>query len=177
MAQPPSQARPDEVSLGRVEALFGVSGELRLFLYNRQSELLFQPREVTLAFGDRSRRQVRMHARPGAGLRVLARIEGIDTPEEASKLVGAEILLPRAALPPPEPDAWYHADLLGTPVFTASGREIGRIAEIHSAGGTDTWTIRGPEGETYLPVLRALLREVRPGERVVVSDEAVPEII
>lgn len=173
----PSVARSDEVSLGFVAGVFGVGGELRLHLHNRASTLLDQPRAVVLALPDGSRRPARLRARPGAGGRVIGLMEGVDSPEAALALMEAEILFPRAALPPLEADTWYHADLLGLPVRTASGRALGRLAEIHGAGGTDVWVIRGPDGDTYIPALKANLVAVKKGEEVVVTDEAVPEIL
>ncbi len=177
MARPGSKAQEGEVSLGTISGVFGIDGELRLFLHNRQSDLLAQERAVVLALPDGSRRPARMRARPGAGGRVLARVDGVDTPEAAAKLQDAEILFPREALPALPEGSWYHAELLGLPVRTASGRDLGKLAEIHGAGGTDVWLIRGPEGETYIPALSANLVRVAPGEEIVVTDESVPVVL
>lgn len=168
----PRAARADEVSLGRVMAPFGYHGELRLFLNNPDSELLAEPRSVVLVLQDGRRVPLTLSARPGAGRRVIGRASGVSTEAEALALTDAEILIARADLPPPEEGAWYHHDLLGTPVRTADGRALGRVAEIHSQGGTDVWVLRGAGPERYLPVLRALLVEVKPGERIVVRDDA-----
>lgn len=177
MARATSAARGDEVSLGSVSGVFGTSGELRLYLHNRTSTLLESWRDVVLVSPEGVRRPARMRARPGAGGRVLATVEGVESPEQAGALMGSEILFLRASLPKVEPDTWYHADLLGLPVRTASGRELGRIAEIHGAGGTDVWVIRGPDGDTYIPVLKVNLVSVKLGQGVVVTDEAVPETL
>lgn len=177
MADTTSAARDGEVSLGYISGVFGVSGEVRLYLHNRESDLLSRPREVLLVLPDGQRSPVRLHTRSGAGGRVLAEIEGVSTPEAAAKLVNAEILIPRAELPRLGPDTWYQADLLGLPVYDASGRLIGTLSEIHGAGGTDVWLIQGPAGETYIPALKANLVAVRPGDRIIVTDEAVPEIL
>jgi 16S rRNA processing protein RimM len=177
VADSPSAARDDEVSLGYVSGVFGVSGEVRLYLHNRESELLSRPREVVLAAADGQRSPVRLRTRAGAGGRVLGEIEGVSTPEAANRLIHCEILIPRAELPRLGPDTWYQADLLGLPVYDASGRLVGTLTEVHGAGGTDVWLIQGPEGETYIPALKANLVAVRPGDRIIVTDEAVPEIL
>lgn len=154
-------------------APFGYHGELRLFLHNPDDSVLLRgPQSVILALPDGARREVRLVARPGAGRRVLGRIDGVETEEQAQALQQAEILIRRADLPRLEEGVWYHHDLLGTPVRTASGRPLGRVAEIHSQGGTDVWVLRGAGPERYLPALRALLLEVLPGEQIVVADEA-----
>ena len=71
--------RPDEVRLGRVSGVFGVSGELRLFLHNRESELFAgDGAVVTLVSPSGNRESHRLRSRHGAGKRILGRIEGGD---------------------------------------------------------------------------------------------------
>ena len=170
---PPSADGPtDEIVLGHISGVFGFHGELRLFLYNPGTELLDEPRKLALVLPDGARRTVSLRVRPGAGKRILGTIAGVDTEADARALVGAELRMPRAALPPAGPGAWYHVDLIGLPVRTASGRELGHIADISSAGGTDVWILQGPLGERYIPVLRALIDQVELGVGITVADEA-----
>jgi 16S rRNA processing protein RimM len=123
---------------------------------------------------DGVRHRVRVQARPGAGRRILGRIEGVDSPEAAAPWVGAELLLPRADLPALEADTWYHHDLIGVPVVTDAGRSLGTVAEIADQGEVDVWICRGgPDGERFIPALRRLLVEVVPGVRIVVADGEV----
>jgi len=161
--------RDDELRYGRVNGVFGLRGEVRLFLYNRESDLLAGGREVTLLH-DGHRRVVRIKSRPGAGKRVLGRITGVDTPEDAHALIGAEILIPRASLPTLPEDTYYHHQLLGLPVHTASGELLGTIREIHSSGGVDLWLVRSADAEIYIPAIGEEIISVQPGIGVVVSD-------
>lgn len=175
MTPPPPAPRSSgetEVSLGYVSGVFGWQGELRLFLYNPASDLLFTERDVVLVSEGGARRPARLCARHGAGKRVLGRVVGVETEAAANVLVGAQILVPRASLPPPEPDTWYHHEILGLPVRTESGRELGHVAEISSAGEIDVWIVRGPDGEHYIPARKALLKVVDTQTGVVVADEA-----
>lgn len=172
MNRPRSRARPHEISLGHVAGVFGVHGELRLFLHNPDSAVLDEERSVCLALPDSGRRDVLLVARPGAGKRVLGRVQGVTTPEEAAALVGAELLVDRATLPPLAADTWYQVDLINVPVRTESGVSLGVIREIHASPDVDIWTVVSPEGERFIPAFKRLLVRVVPGVEVVVTDEA-----
>lgn len=170
-----SRARPNELTLGHVAGVFGVTGEVRLFLLNPASDLLETPRPIIMALPDSGRRLVTLEARPGAGKRVIGRIKGVATAEEAAKFVGAELLIDRADLPDAGPDAWYHVDLLHVPVRTASGEVLGTLEEIHSGEAVDVWVVVGPAGERYIPAFKSALVRVEPGVEIVVTDEAGQE--
>lgn len=169
---PRSEAPPeDELVLGEVVGVFGVHGEVRLFLINRASELLFSGAPVALVSREGIRRTVRVHARPGAGDRVLARIEGVADREQARLLMGWELRVPRTALPPAGPGEFYVADLIGMQVVTESGQDLGELVEVHQLGEVDVWVARQGEAEHYIPALRENVLEVDvPARRVRVSD-------
>ena len=161
-----------------ISGVFGIQGEVRLFLYNLDTELFDRPRRLTLACPpDGVRRDVRLTARAGTGKRVLGRIDGVGSANEAEALVGAELLVPRTALPALPDGEWYHADLLGAEVSTVSGRLLGTLTEIHSTGSVDVWEVHGAEGDWYVPALLELIVRVDPGVAVVVKDAAAQEAL
>ena len=54
-----SEASTEEVPLGHVVGIFGVTGEVRLHLYNRESDLLRVSRLVSLTSPQGERREVK----------------------------------------------------------------------------------------------------------------------
>jgi 16S rRNA processing protein RimM len=161
--------RDDELRYGKVNGVFGIRGEVRLFLYNRESDLLDDGREVVLLH-EGQRRIVRIKSRPGAGKRVLGRITGVSNPQAAHALIGAEILVPASSLPVLPEDTFYHHQLLGVPVHTESGELLGTIREIHASGDTDLWLVKGADAEIYIPAVGDEIISVTPGVGVVVAD-------
>jgi len=164
-----------EFVLGRVAGIFGVRGELRLLLFNLESDWLFEaPRAVVLRSPDGRRIEVRLSARPGAGQRVLGLVEGLADREGARALIGWDIVVPREALPEPEAGSWYVEDLLGCAVRTAGGRALGVLVDVHPGAPVDVWELGSPDGTCYLPALAENLLSVGP-EGIVVRDEGVVE--
>ncbi len=177
---------PDDVRLGHVSGLHGIQGEVKLFLYNPGSDLADDGARVQLVGPDGQRRTVDLRVRPGAGRRILARIAGVQDRDQARALHGWEIVVDRRQLPEPGPGEWYHRDLVGLPVRTVSGRELGAIREIHATGEVDVWVLRGPEGERVMPVLLDRIVQVRTRPQtgddgqeldaaVIVTDDAVEQ--
>lgn len=140
----------DEVVLGEVIGVFGIRGEVRLHLHHRDSQTLFEPTEAVLLSPAGDRRVVRIQARSGAGRRVLGRIAGVDTPEDAAALHGWSVVVPRAALPPTQSGEFYVHDLLGAQVVEeGSDDALGEIVDV-VAGDRDVWVVQTGEAEGYL---------------------------
>jgi 16S rRNA processing protein RimM len=162
--------QPNEVALGRVMSSFGVRGEVRVFLFNRETDFFSREREVTLVSKTGERRRVRIRMRSGSGKRVIGRLDGVDDKESADALHDWEIWVEKDCLPDLEEGAFYHHELLGLPVETESGRPLGALAEVHAAGGVDSWVIRSGTEECYVAALRENVIQVLPGDRIIVAD-------
>jgi len=166
-----SLAGPGEVSLGSVVGVFGTSGELRIHLHDRESELLHGGLDVCLVHPDGDKKAVRMTTRPGTGGRVLARVPGVRTPEQARALMTYEIVCDERLLPALEEDVYYHHQLLGLEVIDQGGQALGTLREIHQSGPVDIWTVIDGERTTYVPATREHVIEVDvPGGRVTVVE-------
>ena len=71
----------------------------------------------------------------GAGV---AELRGADGPlpdrSAAERLVNTELYIERDRLPPPEPDEFYLADLVGLAALSPDGAALGRVAAVHDYG-------------------------------------------
>jgi len=173
--QPAQAAAIDagEVRLGHISGVFGRKGEVRLFLYNPDSDLFGDDgAEVTLvtAAGDRS--TVVLRSRPGAGKRILGLIPGVTGADAARGLMGCEIVMQEACLPQTELDEYYHHQLIGLPVRGESGVEMGRLTSIQEGPDVDIWIVSGPEGQAMIPAVRDVVLAVDLKEGITVVDGA-----
>jgi 16S rRNA processing protein RimM len=165
----------EEVRLGYVSGVFGVRGEVRLYLYNPASGLLRTVKEIVLVGPQAGRRTVSLSVRDGAGKRVLGRLGGVRDPEAARGLIGHELVLPKAELPTVQDGTFYHHQLLGLPVRTAGGDMVGKLAAIHTTGEVDVWEVKGRTETHFIPAVREEILEVRPGDCIVVADAEAEE--
>jgi 16S rRNA processing protein RimM len=135
------------VCIGVITGVHGVRGAVRIksFTEDPASVAAYGPVEDeagTRRFGLRV-----IGASKGV---VLGRIEGIDDRNAAEALKGLRFYVDRAALPPPEAEEFYHADLLGLGVELPDGTPFGRVKAVHSFGAGDTLEVERAAGDTIL---------------------------
>ena len=122
----------------------------------------------------RGKRYEIIACRPGKPGEAVISFAGITDRNQAEALKGAELFVPRAALPQTAEEEFYHADLIGLEAQDSEGRVLGKVAAIHNYGAGDVIEIIRSDGDN---VLLAFTRETVPtidipGGRIVV---AVPE--
>lgn len=160
----------DHVCFGYVSGIFGVKGEVRIYLYNSDSQFLFSPRNVFLIDEKGACTSFRMKARTGAGKRVIARIHGIEHRDAAREKIGHKITMLKKHLPVLPKGEWYHHQLLGMSVHTESGEYLGTIVEIVSSE-TEIWVCESTEETMYIPYTDEDVLSVSLEDGVVVPDE------
>ncbi len=90
----------------------------------------------------------------------------------AARLTNRRLYVRRAALPQPEAEEFYLADLIGLEAFDGEGKELGRVSAVHDYGAGASLEI----GALLVPFTRAAVPEVDPaGGRVVVVPPASVE--
>jgi 16S rRNA processing protein RimM len=102
---------------------------------------------------------------------LVATIKGVATREDAERLNGIELYVPREKLPATDEDEYYHADLIGLAAVNAANEPIGRVLAIHNFGAGDIIEIAPPHGATILlPFTNAVVPSVDlVGGRVVIE--------
>lgn len=139
----------DRIELGSVVGVFGVRGEVRLHLHNREDSVLEAPRPVVLVSPEGVERAAQMSVRPGAGKRIIGQVAGLVTPEAASELVGWRVEIERDALPELHDGEYYVADLVGMSVEDDDGTVLGTLVDVVS-GERDVWVVETDAGEAFL---------------------------
>jgi 16S rRNA processing protein RimM len=102
---------------------------------------------------------------------VIVRFLGIEDRDQAEALRGLHLYLPRSALPQPEAEEYYHADLIGLDAVLADGTPVGRVRAIYDFGAGDTLELARDGGPPVLvPFTRAVVPIVAPAEGRLVLD-------
>ncbi|WP_425477562.1 ribosome maturation factor RimM [Alkalisalibacterium limincola] len=140
------------IKLGKVVGVHGVRGELKIESHTDPRDRLFryQPWILCHARSERMVEGVRGHDN---GRNVLAVFPDVEDRDQAQALIGAEIWVPRSALPPPAPGEYYWVDLEGLPVRTVDGIELGTVSHMLETGANDVIVVHG-ERERLIPFLK-----------------------
>ena len=100
---------------------------------------------------------------------LLAKLAGIETPEEAKKFKGKAVQIPR---PEAGEGRYYWDDLVGLEVVNGSGARLGSVKRLFNSGAHDVVEVSG-ERTRLLPWVSAVVKRVDLGEgRIEVEWEA-----
>ena len=151
-------AAAKQVCVGIVTGPHGVTGALRIKSFTAR------PADIA-AYGplaDESGAQHFALRLVGAAKGVvIGRLAGVEDRDRAAALRGLRLYLPRAALPPPADEEYYHADLLGLDAVLRDGTSLGRVRAVHDFGAGDTLEIARPDAApAMVPFTRAVVPAV-----------------
>lgn len=144
--------------MGRVIAPYGVRGWIKIQPFTAAARNLLAYREWWIDCGGGWQRhcvtQSRLH-----GDTVVAKLEGCDDRDAASRFRNRELAVPRSALPEPGANEYYWADLIGLSVVNGEGRDFGRVARILPTGANEVLVVEG-ERERLIPFIAEVITAV-----------------
>ncbi len=136
------------VLVGKFGAAHGIKGEVRLQSFTGDPAAIGRYGPLSDAAGRLFKLTSLRHIK---GDLFVARVEGLKDRSAAEALVNIELFVARTALPPPDEDEFYLADLIGLAAMDSSGASLGTVLNILNYGGGDILEI-APQvgGETLL---------------------------
>ena len=134
------------MALAEVTRPHGVRGEVRVKLYNSDSELLSDQAEVLVKRSEGNERMMALESVRGSDVgHLLAKFEGVDDRDEAERLRGALLSVRRDAFPPLEDGEFYVCDVVGARLVGPSG-ELGSVQGIASYPTADSLVVKLENG-------------------------------
>lgn len=153
------------MAVARVLRPHGSCGELRVAPFNPALPNLRRGRDLYL-LGERRRVE---RARPDRG-QAIVRLAGLERREQAEAARGTLLEAPEAELAR-EPGAWFVHEIVGLEAVTEDGRALGRVREVLETGANDVYVADGPDGETLIPAIAAVVLAVDvAGGRLLVAE-------
>jgi 16S rRNA processing protein RimM len=149
-----------DVLLAAVMGAQGLKGEVKAKLFTAAPDAL--PRYGVLHTKDGRKLKITAFRPAKEGEAVIA-FEGISDRNQAEALKGTELFVDRAALPQPEEEEFYHADLIGLEARDTEGRVLGKVIALHNFGASDVLEFARSDGDS---VHLAFTRETVPGINV-----------
>lgn len=141
-------SKPDRmICVARVGAPHGIRGQVKLWTFTEDPLAVIDYGPLTSKDGSRSFEVTSARA---AKDHLVATFKGVTTREDAERLNGVELYIPRDRLPATDDGEYYHADLIGLAAVNAADAPLGRVIAIHDFGAGTIIEIAPPEGATML---------------------------
>ncbi len=155
----PKQSNTEWATIGKVVALFGLGGELKVRrltdIPNRFAEL------DAVHVGDFHVRHIIESVRPYKGDMILLKLKGFDDATSAEKLRNADLYIPLRKLAKLPPDSYYQHDILGLRVFTLDDKSLGTIIDIIETGSNDVYVVKTESGtQQLIPAIKDVIKQI-----------------
>jgi 16S rRNA processing protein RimM len=120
--------------MGRVAAPHGVHGALKIRPLSEDPAALLAYRTWWLQMREGEFAPYPVRGARTQGDALVAHFAGVESREAAFALRGAEVALPREALPSPGEDEYYQGDLVGMRVTNREGVDLGVLEDFVESG-------------------------------------------
>jgi 16S rRNA processing protein RimM len=156
-----------DVLLGVVIGAQGLKGEVKVKTFTQSPDKLGAYGPLHTKDGKSFRATVMREAKDGA----VVALEGVNGRNAAEALKGAELYVPRSALPKEDAGEFYHTDLIGLRAEDTEGRAMGTVRALHNFGAGDVIELVRDDGdEVFLPFTREVAQQIDiEGGRIVIA--------
>ncbi len=151
------------LTIGEITKPHGVRGEVKVFPLTDDPKRFLDLEKVLI-----DGKTVRI-TRVSAGTdRVILKLQGVDTLEQAEALRKKTLEVPREDAVELEEDAYFIEDLKDCIVYDTNGVLLGQISDVIATGSNDVYWIKKPK-ELLIPALKDIVVSVDiKGEKVVI---------
>ena len=157
-----------EFQVGVITKTHGLRGEVKVYTTS-DDPYRFETLESVILKGRGNKRRVGIEHVRYVGDRTVLKLEGIDTVEEAAKIVDCELMIERGEAMELFENEYYIGDLIGCRVYVDSGEILGTVTDVFATGANDVYTVRTEDGkEVLLPAIRECILSVEPEEQKIV---------
>lgn len=154
----------DEMELGVFGRPHGVRGAIHLRLHNPDSDAFETLRDILVESSSGGREALAIESVEERPKSLVLRFSHIATRDQAEKLTGRRVFVPRSALPALSENEYYLMDLVGCAVFVESER-IGTVSAVRGDPTVDTMVIALLDGSLVeQPIVPIWVKDVNIGE-------------
>ena len=143
------------ITIGRILAPLGVEGKLKVKI-----ETDFPQRFTSGAKVYINQQPMTIDSAEWHSGKLVIKLSTIDSIEEAQKLRGKPVEIPRSQAQPLTEGQYYHFQLIGLEVWTTEGELLGNITEILTTESNDIYIVHNAKGETLIPAIEDVVKSI-----------------
>ena len=142
-----------QLHVGKISGVFGIKGWIKVFSFTGHREDILKYSPWLLKKND-SVKTVEVIVGQLQSKGVVAQLKGVNDRNEAEALIGWDIFIDYAKLPPAKHDEYYWSDLIGLQVEKTEGIVLGVIDSLLETGANDVIIVQGEERQHAIPFIR-----------------------
>jgi len=148
------------LQVGVITKPHGVRGEMKVRLYNEQSESLVGANHVVVQALNGQARLMEIESVRGNAKALILALAGVDTCDQAEAMRGSKLWVDRNTLDPLSPGEYYLVDLVGCSLLL-DGQSIATVCDVRPDPSVDTMILTMADGSTAeVPIVDAWVGKV-----------------
>ena len=156
--------------MGYILAPWGIRGEVKVEVVTDFPER-FAPQKVVYL----NTRPLEIESCHPHKQHLVVKLATIDSVEDAEKLRGQDLTIPRSELYPLPAGQYYTFQIIGLKVVTTEGQTVGRVTDIMKTGSNDVYIVEGKRGEVLIPAIEDVVKSIdlKKGKMVIEAIEGL----
>jgi len=143
------------ITIGQVVAPWGIKGKLKVAVITDFPQRFVPHSQIYV-----NRQPMTIVSTEWHKGRAIIKLDTIDSIEQAEKLRGQAVEIPRSQVQPLPEGQYYHFQLIGLEVWTTQGELLGNITEILTAESNDNYVVSGAKGEILIPAIEDVVKSI-----------------
>jgi len=149
------------ISFGKISKAHGLAGEVKFLPFSGQLDNIYTLERVII---------YKIPGGPPLELKILKRsfhkgsailkLEGVDSIDDAQKLVGKDVYVETSDLRALEDDEFYWFDLIGLETFTDDGQYIGRVDSLIDRSLQSILVVKNDGKEYLIPLTEPIVKDI-----------------
>ena len=161
------------ITIGQISRVRGIRGEMLIVPLTDDPKRFSELKRVLLSRNDNTTEFEVEQVRVGLKNRrlkdkVLLKLKGVESPEEAKRLVGSFLEIEKEDLIRLPEGRYFIFDIIGLEVITTENERVGTVREVISLPGNDVYVVQGKEKEYDIPAIKEVIRKIDLGEKVMI---------
>jgi 16S rRNA processing protein RimM len=142
------------LAVGKIVNTHGLKGEVKVISLSDDDTRFKKLKDVYI--DGKKEKIIGCKLQPG---RVVLKIEGVETIEEAQKLKNKLIEVTRENAIKLPNDTYFVADLIGCTIYDEDKNDLGKIFDVLFTGSNDVYWVKGKK-ELLIPVLKDIVLDI-----------------
>lgn len=146
--------------IGLISNTHGLKGELKVRPYTENAKRFEEIKKVLIKKDDKNFDEYEVQSVRYQKDIVLLKLKEIDDIEQAEKLKGQNLIIPREEAKELEQNEFFIADLIGCDVYV-NDEQIGKLVDVFTAGASDVYVVkREGKKDLLLPALESVIKNI-----------------
>ena len=148
------------IAYGKILKPHGLKGEVKVLPYSGETENFKNFKSIYIYLENKKPQEYSISGRRFQKNLIIAKIEEIDSKEDADLLRGKEVYIDKVELPSTEDDEYYWFELIGLNVYRQDNSLVGKVDSIMDNTAQPILVIKNNSEEYMVPLVDNFVKKI-----------------